>query len=309
MFEVNPAGVKRDLSLWGDLSGIQGLRPPRRLEILPYTVARGERARPDAANPVNDGRTTGGNMGADITVGVTSNLTLDMAINPDFGQVEQDPAYVNLTAFEQFQPERRPFFSEGVNNFRSPILLGDGDGANEQLFYSRRIGRYPQGGADPRGGYAEQIQNTTILGAAKLSGRTGGGWNVGLMAAHTAEEAAAVRDSAGLSFADVVEPRTTYLVGRLARDMRGGKTVVGFFGTALARDLPAGMDWLRSSAYAGALDFNHRFLGDRMRLRGWVALSHVRGSPEALLATQQSSARYFRGPTWTTATWTPRAPP
>jgi hypothetical protein len=296
MWRLVPKNAAGEVSLWGELSGFEGLRPPRRLEVLPYTVGKLERSRPDPGNPFNDGRAGTASLGADIKYGLTSNLTLDVALNPDFGQVEQDPAFVNLSAFEQFQSERRPFFTEGVGIFRFPILLGDGDGANEQLFYSRRIGRSPQGAADPRGGYAERIQSTTILGAAKLSGRTPGGWTLGLLGAVTAREEAQVQDSTGRLLSDVVEPRTTYLVGRVARDMRQGHTVVGLFGTAMHRSLPDELTWLRSDAFAGALDLNHRFGNGRYRIRGWFAASHVRGSTDAILAAQLSSARYFQRP-------------
>ncbi len=294
MWRLVPRDAAGQVSLWGELAGLDGLRPPRRLEVLPYSVARAERSRPQPANPFQDGRTMFASGGADIKYGVTSNITLDVALNPDFGQVEQDPAFVNLSAFEQFQSERRPFFTEGVNIFRFPITSGDG--GSEQLFYSRRVGRYPQGGADPRGGYAEQIQSTTILGAAKLSGRTPSGWTVGLLGAVTSEEEARIEDSAGARLQDIVEPRTSYLVGRVSRDFRQGHTVVGVFGTALHRSLAPGLDWLRSDAFAGAADVNHRFGGGKYRLRGWFAASHVRGSPEALLNTQRSSARYFQRP-------------
>ncbi len=289
-----PRNASGQVSLWGELTGLQGLRPPRRLEVLPYSVARLERTRPNAANPFNDGRTLFGSGGADVKYGLTSNITLDMAINPDFGQVEQDPAFVNLSAFEQFQSERRPFFTEGVNIFSSP--LGSGSGGSEQLFYSRRIGRSPQGWADPQGGYAEQVTSTTILGAAKLSGRMPSGWTVGLLAALTSEEEAEIQTGASQRLAATVEPRTTYLVGRLARDLRQGHTVIGVFGTALRRDLPASMDWLRDGAYSGALDVNHRFRSGRYRFAGRLSASHVRGSTEAITATQLSPARAFQRP-------------
>lgn len=291
-----PRGSPSFVSLFGELNGLEGLRPPRRLEVLPYSVARASRGPAEPGNPFRDGRDAGATAGADIKYGLTSNLTLDVTLNPDFGQVEADPAVVNLSAFETFYPERRPFFTEGVNVFRFPILLGDGDGANEQLFYSRRIGRRPQGAADPRGGYADRADQTTILGAAKLSGRTPGGWTIGLLGALTQQERAEVRDSAGAVHHDVVEPRSTYLVGRLARDLRRGRTVIGLFGTAMNRDLPAGLDWMRREAYSLGLDFNHRFAGDAYRIRGWVVGSNVRGSTAAITATQRSPARYYQRP-------------
>jgi hypothetical protein len=296
MWRLIPKGSPGNVSLYGDLEGIAGIRPPRRLEVLPYTVARGARGAAEAGNPFRTGAEQSATMGADLKYGVTSNMTLDLTINPDFGQVEADPSVVNLTAFETFYPERRPFFTEGVNIFRFPLSLGDGNGANEQLFYSRRIGRRPQGFADPRGGYAAGIENTTILGAAKLSGRLASGWTVGLLSAVTAEERAEVRDSIGATHFDVVEPATRYFVGRLSRDWREGRTVLGIFGTVMNRHLPERLDYLRGQAYTAGLDWNHRFLGDRYRFRGWVVGSQVRGSTEAITRTQRSSARLFQRP-------------
>ncbi|HWO88968.1 MAG TPA: DUF5916 domain-containing protein [Gemmatimonadales bacterium] len=296
MWRMIPRRASGFVSLFGDLDGLEGLQPPRRLQVLPYSVARVSRGPAESGNPFQDGREGSARVGADIKYGLTSNLTLDVTLNPDFGQVEADPAVVNLSAFETFYPERRPFFTEGVNVFSFPILLGDGDQANEQLFYSRRVGRRPQGGADPRGGYAERVDQTTILGAAKLSGRTPSGWTIGLLSAFTQQERAEVRDSVGAVHFDVVEPRTSYFVGRLARDFREGRTLVGLFTTAMHRDLPANLDWMRSSAYTVGLDFNHRFGRDAYRVRGWVVGSNVRGSTAAITATQRSPARYYQRP-------------
>lgn len=284
------------VSRFGDLVGIEHITPPRRIEVLPYAAATGTFDKGEAGNPFLTGHDQRGRMGADLRLGVTSNLTLSATINPDFGQVEADPAVVNLTAFESFFPEKRPFFSEGLDVFRFPISLGDGDEANEQLFYTRRIGRAPHESADPRGGYAQDITETTILGAAKLSGKTPSGWTIGLLSALTAEEHAAVVDATGASFSDPVEPRTVYSVGRLARDFRNGLTQVGFFGTAVDRSLPPTLTDLRSSAYTGGFKWSHRFRHDTYTLDGWLVGSTVRGSPEAIDAAQRSSARYFQRP-------------
>jgi len=221
-WRLMPKGECSIVSRFGDLAGIQGIEPPRRIEVLPYVAAAGALSPEEAGNPFRTGRSRDMRGGADLNVGVTSNLTLSATINPDFGQVEADPAVVNLSAFETFYPEKRPFFNEGLDIFRFPILLGDGDNANEQLFYTRRVGRAPQGSADPRGGYAEEIRQTTILGAGKLSGKTPSGWTIGLLGALTAEETADVLGGDGIEYADVVEPRSTYFVGRLAKDFRGG---------------------------------------------------------------------------------------
>jgi len=291
-----PRNANASVSLFGELQGLEGIRPPRRLEVLPYTVARASNDIAEPGNPFAPNTSSSATAGADLKVGLGSNLTLDATINPDFGQVDADPAIVNLSAFESFFPERRPFFTEGVNIFRFPISLGDGDGANEQLFYSRRVGRQPQGAADPRGGYAQTIDHTSILGAAKLSGKTASGWTVGLMGALTQEMRAAARDSVGLTHHDVVEPRTGYVVGRLAHDWRQGRTVVGLFGTALHRELPANLDWLRRDAYTLGLDVNHRFANDHYRISGWAVGSRVSGSAEAIALTQRSSAHYYQRP-------------
>jgi hypothetical protein len=244
-------------------------------------------------------------LGADLKLGVTSNLTLSATVNPDFGQVEADPAVVNLSAFESFFPEKRPFFNEGLDIFRFPIGLGDGDGSAESLFYTRRIGRAPQAWADARGGYAESIDHTTILGAAKLSGKTASGWTIGLLGSLTAQEEARVVDIDGGEHLDIVEPRTSYVVGRLARDFRRGRTQVGVFGTAMNRNLPDDLQWLRGSAYTGGLNFTHRFLDDGWVAEGWVVGSHVRGSEEAIDITQRSSARYYQRPDATHLTYDP----
>ncbi|HEX7239504.1 MAG TPA: DUF5916 domain-containing protein, partial [Longimicrobiaceae bacterium] len=160
---------------YGHLEGLRGVRPGRRLEVLPYTVARAEYVDP-AGNPFRTDSEYGTSAGVDLKYRVTSNLTLDATVNPDFGQVELDPADVNLSAYETFFQEKRPFFVEGADAF----AFGTGSGASN-LFYSRRIGRTPQLFAP---GAAEELSATTILGAAKLSGKTAG-WSVGVMEALT----------------------------------------------------------------------------------------------------------------------------
>jgi hypothetical protein len=298
MWRLVPRNQPGDVSHYGDLEGLAGIRPPRRLEVLPYSVARTARTLVEEDNPFRDGRDASATAGADVKLGIGSNLTLDATINPDFGQVEADPAVVNLSAFETFFPERRPFFLEGVNIFRFPIALGDGDGANEQLFYSRRIGRAPQGWAEPPdGGYSETLQSSSILAAAKLSGKTTSGWTIGLLGALTAEEQGRVADSTGTIVGhEPIAPRTSHVIGRLARDLRNGRTVLGVFGTYLHRELPANLSWLRRDAASFGVDWNHRFASDRYRFRGWAVGSNVRGSAEAIDLTQQSSARYFQRP-------------
>ena len=295
-WRVAPKAEPGFVSKFGDLHGIEGIRPPQRVEILPYTVLTGAKAPSEQGNPFQGGTSRNASFGGDLKFGLTSNITVDATLNPDFGQVEADPAVVNLTAFETFFPERRPFFNEGSDIFRFSIGLGDGDGENESLFYTRRIGRAPQGQADDRGGYAEQIPQTTIYGAAKVSGRTPGGWTLGLATAVTAEEEAQVVDADGTRFYDVVEPRSEYMVGRLARDFRGGLTQVGFFGTAVQRHLPENLQYLRNSAFTFGANWNHRFLDDTYSFSGRIVGSRVGGSEEAIERTQRSAAHLYQRP-------------
>jgi len=291
-----PKGASGYVSLFGDLTNLAGIEPPRRIEVQPYVAASNFSQPAVAGDPFHTGIDRSASLGGDFKVGVSSGLTLTATINPDFGQVEADPAVVNLSAFESFFAERRPFFTEGLDIFRFRLAEGDGDGANEELFYTRRIGRAPQAEADPRGGYAESIAQTTILGAAKLSGKTQSGWTIGALGAVTQAERARVLDAEGAPHRDLVEPGTGYGVFRLARELRGGQTVIGFFGTTVQRSLTPEVDWLHSSAYTGGVNWSHRFADNTYQVSGRLVGSTVRGSPEAIALTQQSSTHYFQRP-------------
>lgn len=287
---IGQAGI---VSAYGDLEGIDGVRGVRPLEVTPYLLAGAGRPAPDPGNPFANLEPTHA-IGADLRAGLPGNLTLTAAFNPDFGQVEADPAVVNLSALETFLPERRPFFAEGADLFR--LSMAHASWSTEGLFYSRRVGRAPQLDAATRGGWAEDPATTTILGAGKVTGRIAPGWTLGLLAALTAEERAEVRDSAGAPHADLVEPRTLYAVGRLARELRGGQTVLGLFGTAVSRDLPGDVTSLRSGAATLGVSWEHRFLGDRWHFIGQLIGSRVQGSQDAITRTQRSSVRFFQRP-------------
>jgi hypothetical protein len=285
------------VSRFGRLEGIRDLVPPRRLEVTPYVLARVRRAPGNLANPFYTRNAAFGTAGADLRYGVTSDLTLNVTINPDFGQVEADPAQVNLSAYETFLPERRPFFQEGADLFNFSIALGDGDDAVESLFYSRRIGRAPQGSADPRGGWVDTEEQTTILAAWKLSGKTAGGWSIGLMSAVTSEETAEVAPAQGERLREPVEPFTNHAVARAQRDFRQGRTAAGVVATAVNREAEvANTLGLRTGAYAAGLDVRHRFGDDRFQFRGYLLGSHLRGSPDAIASVQRNPARYFQRP-------------
>ncbi len=285
-------------SFFGHVLGITGIPQPRRLEVLPYVAGVEERTDPGApGNPFNDGSRESGRVGVDLKYGLTSNLTLNATVNPDFGQVEADPAEVNLTAYETYFSERRPFFVEGADIF-SGISPGMIQVNGPRFLYSRRIGRAPQGFADARGpgAFTDAPNNTTILGAAKLTGRTAGGWSLGALEAVTAREFATV-DSAGVRFRDEVEPLTNYAALRAKRELGGGATTVGLTGTAVNRRLDdARLAFLRTAAYAGGVDVGHRFDHNRYSVFAALGGSYIRGDTLAIQAAQRSSARYYQRP-------------
>lgn len=279
----------------GQLRGLSGLSAPGRLELLPYTVGRVTRAPGDSDNPfyaATDGQLS---VGADVRYGLTSNLTLSATINPDFGQVEADPAVVNLSAFESYFAEKRPFFMEGRNLFTFGV--GTDDGSGEGLFYSRRIGRAPQRWVDGEGGWVERPEATTILGAGKLTGKTAGGWSLGLLNAVTAAENARVASPGGGIDEEPIEPLTSYSVASLSRDFRDGRSTLGVLATGTNRRLQGdALDFLRESAYTGGVMARHRFADDVWEANAYLAGSHIRGSEEAISLVQTSAAHYFQRP-------------
>jgi len=302
LWSYAPQTAAGNASLFGHLTGIERIPQPRRLEVMPYAAGVDERlASGSAGNPFNDGSRETGRVGLDLKYGLTSNLTLAATVNPDFGQVDADPAMVNLSAYETFFQERRPFFVEGngIFSLTSPGIIPV---SGSQLFYSRRIGRAPQGSPVYRGSnsYTDTPQSTTILGATKLSGRLPGGWSLGLLEAVTAREFAAV-DSAGVRFRDEVEPTTNYAVVRAMRDFgnttAGSSNTLGFMGTAVNRSIgSARLEFLRTGAYAGGVDYSHRFAGNAYIAYGALAYSRIEGDTLAIQGAQRSSARYYQRP-------------
>jgi len=292
-----PQGERRFVSRFGDLTGLENLPPARRREVVPYVRSSLTRAPGSAADPFFESTAVTGAVGADAKLGLPAGLTLDLTVHPDFGQVEADPSEVNLSEFETTFLERRPFFLEGAGLFQMSIYESPG----EVLFYPRRIGRPPELAVDERGGYARAPRQTPIRGAVKLSGKTRGGWSVGALDAVTGAVYADVRDSAGVAHHDQLESATNYGVLRLQKDLRGGRSAVGVMGTATNRLGLTGpaADSLHTAAYAGALDFRHRFggaAGASHEVFGAVFGSFVRGSAAAIAQTQRSSAHYFQRP-------------
>jgi hypothetical protein len=270
------------VSQWARTPGFSGLPAPRRMELMPYSVARyGSSPRGDGS-PRNAAKTL---AGADVKLGLTSNITLDAAVNPDFGQVEADPGVLNLTAFEQFFAERRPFFLEGSGIFRYDLDCNDGECTG--LFYSRRIGRAPQ----LRGRYGDAASplQSRILGASKVTGRLGNGLSIGVIDAITGREQGTLQRT--------IEPQTNYAVVRLQQDLKGGNSGVGLMLTNTARQTDEWTrDFVRGNAWTGGLDGRHRFAGNRWELSGQLAGSQVSGTAKAISLTQRSNVHLYQRP-------------
>jgi hypothetical protein len=286
------------IHLMGEISGLEQIKPRKIFDITPYGVAKAETFKSIQGNPFLDkGKKYVLNGGIDAKIGVTNNMTMDLTINPDFGQVEADPSEVNLSAYETFFSEKRPFFIEGNNITNFNIGLGNGDVGNDNLFYSRRIGRQPQGYPDLNdGSYADVPTATTILGAAKLTGKTKNGLSLGFINAVTAEEKAKI-DNEGERTYETVEPLTNYFVGRIQKDFKEGKTILGGILTSTNRDLDTTLDdYMHKSAYSGGIDFTQYFKDKNWMFNLNTAFSQVNGTKEALDNTQRSSARYYQRP-------------
>ena len=299
LWQHTPRDAPGFIHLFGELHGLRNLKTPRRIELLPYAVAGREVFEPVPDDPFRaSGYTNNLGVGLDGKFGVAGNLTTDFTINPDFGQVEADPSEVNLTAFESFFEEKRPFFIEGRSILNYPLMLGDGDFSQEGLFYSRRIGRRPQG--SPSTGdneYEKTPENTSIISAVKLTGKTQGGVSIGILDALTAEEKAEIR-SDGQTRLEAVEPLTNYFVGRLQKDYHQGGTRIGGIFTATNRkiDPQSRLNFLNTAAYSGGVDFYHQWHNRTYYLDVRTSVSHIRGSQEAILEAQTASARYFQRP-------------
>jgi hypothetical protein len=280
VYRGSQAGISSQL---GELTGLDGLPSPRRPEIAPYVVTKNVSV-PSGGTFDRSQKITGG---ADLKYGITPSLTLDATVNPDFGQVEADPAVLNLTAFETFFQERRPFFVQGAGIFRFDVNCSavNDCSTGEGLFYSRRIGRAPQ----VRYGDPNSPSATTIYGAAKLTGRLPGGQTVGVLDAVTGRETATLDRT--------MEPTTNYAAVRAQQDFRNGESGIGVMVTAVNRHLDQWTEGsLRRSAYAGAFDFRHRFLGRRYQISGSFDLSRVAGTPPAIAATQNDPVHYYQRP-------------
>ena len=288
--------------LFGHLEGLQMPAKQLGLELMPYALGSSEPPRLNAGTSPVDERHQTWRVGGDLKALISSSLTLDATFNPDFGQVEVDPAVVNLSAFESFFPEKRPFFVEGSGlfGFGAFNCFFCSNASNLSLFYSRRIGRQPQGSLSEFGERIDRPDNTTILGAAKVTGRTAGGYQIGLLNAVTAAERAFADDSFGDRFSQEVEPLTNYFVGRVKRTMNGGRFTLGSMVTSVVRnfndDNPTLRQVLPGHAEAGGIDWDVQWGNRAFSFIGSLAMSQVSGDTATMRRIQESSARYYQRP-------------
>jgi hypothetical protein len=270
-------------SQFGELTGLDSLGTPGRGEFTPYLLTK------NVQGPASKdfARNQEVSIGGDLRYRITSNIQLNATVNPDFGQVEADPSELNLSAFESFFSERRPFFvdGKGVFDFRVNCVVVVDCSTGEGLFYSRRIGRSPQ----LAGVYGNDnsATSTSILGAAKVTGRVAG-FNLGVLDAVTDRV-----DGPGKT---TLEPTTNYAIVRGSQDYNQGAGTIGFMATAVNRNLDASSrPYLHRGAYSGGLDARHRF-NQRFEVSGSFAGSRIEGSPEVIAETQRDPVHLYQRP-------------
>jgi hypothetical protein len=286
-----------------ELYGLDGIKPSTKVEVVPYVTGKAEYLQHDPKDPFNNGSRYTPNVGADLKMGIGNNLTLNATINPDFGQVEIDPAVINLSDVETYYNENRPFFTQGASIFNS---FGNGGARNfwsfnfpnTSLFYSRRIGRAPQGSVPDNADFEDMPSGTHILGAAKLTGKVFDDWNVGTIQAVTQREYADYQTN-GVQGQSEVEPLTYYGVARIQKEMNNGRQGLGFLATYTARDY-------KDKSLADITNNNSLLFGvdgwsSLDTSKTWVAtgvtvLSYLNGNNQRLIELQENSQRYFQRP-------------
>ncbi len=302
-FILWPKDESAFVSRFATLNGLKNLRLGSKLEILPYVRLKNERLGTKKGNPfISDSRYRPG-FGADLKYGLTSNLTINASFNPDFGQVEVDPAVVNLSDFETFYSEKRPFFIEGSSNYRFGRGGSSGNWgfnwSDPNFFYSRRIGRRPQGSAQYSARYSDVPEGSRIIGAAKVTGKVLDNLNVGLLSAVTARETARLSNGNGNTFSREVEPLTTFNVLRLQKEFNQGRQGLGLIGTHLGRNFADTdlKDEMNRSALTMGLD-GWSFL-DKEKVwvfSGWAGYSRLEGSRTQITRIQRNSVHRFQRP-------------
>lgn len=283
------------------LRGIRDVTPPRRREFTPYFTTNYSTLPSEQDNPFYNGRETKLNLGTDLKLGIGSNITIDATINPDFGQVEVDPSVINLSAYETFYQEKRPFFVEGANIFSfgrgGPTSRWSFNFMEPNFFYSRRIGRAPQGDVDTDG-WAKTPSASTILGAAKISGKLNGDWSIGGLSALTNREYGDLSED-GRERQEEIEPLTSYNLVRTLKEYNEGRQGIGLITSYTTRsfDDPSLRDILSDNALGIGLD-GWSFIGENKEwaLGGWAGFTRVTGTKIRMLDLQQNSSHYFQRP-------------
>jgi len=290
-----PKSANGTVSLFGELKGINGIKPRRQKDIMPYMVAKTESYQKDNANPYSKGHESKLGVGLDGKMGITNDFTLDFTINPDFGQVEADPSQVNLSSFETYFNEQRPFFIEGRDVMNFQLTMGNNGYSSDNLFYSRRIGRQPH--FSPDGDYVKNEENTRILGAFKLSGKTKDGLSLGILESVT-DKMYALTTTNNVESKVAAEPFTNYFVSSVMQDINKGNTRFGGEITATNRDLtdPSLKNLLPSAAYTGGLRFEQNWQNRKYTLLLATEFSEINGSVPAINDLQKSSVHYFQRP-------------
>jgi hypothetical protein len=290
---------------FGTITGLALAQQPRQLELLPYAVTKSTFALPTDGDPFKGKQQMDARVGGDLKYNINSSLTLDATVNPDFGQVEVDPAVVNLSAFETTFQEKRPFFvaNSSAFSFGGLNCFFCSNVSSLNVFYSRRIGRSPQlaGLVRDEAEYVDVPDASTILGAAKITGRTAGGLQVAMLEALTNRVTARyVTDAtqASPTLEREVEPRTNYFVGRLRQDLRKGDTRIGMITTLTNRFMTdtAEVARLRGRAALVGTDVLHYWHNRGYSFWGQLAVSDVAGDTAAMRRTQLTSAHYFQRP-------------
>lgn len=289
-WEITPKDAPGMVRLFGEFRGLKGIRGSAGAELVPYVLGKTTTSRKEEGNPFATGQRNEGAIGLDGRIPLTSDAMLNLAINPDFGQVEADPSVVNLTAYETYFTEKRPFFLEGKASF-------DYSFDDDLLFYTRRIGHAPQitpSVADDA--HVRIPQSTSILGAAKVSGKSISGFSIGVLESVTGEENAEI-EAGGIRTRQTVEPLTNYAVGRIQQDFNAGDTFFGAMVTATNRDIhEAAAAVLPRSAYAGGLDITHRWDERNYYIKAKSLFSTLRGDAAAITGAQHSVVHYYQRP-------------
>ncbi|WP_459210870.1 DUF5916 domain-containing protein [Aquimarina rhabdastrellae] len=284
------------VSEFGKLKGLNNVKSRKPLEIQPYIVGALETFEKDPENPFRDKNITSLEAGLDGKIGVTNDLTLDFTINPDFGQVEADPAAIALDGFQIFFREQRPFFVENKNIFNYQFSLSQAGSTfgDDNLFYSRRIGRAPQGRVNAQSGdFIDAPERTKILGAVKFSGKTKKGLSIGILESVTSRESAEIYNN-GNTRKEIIEPLTNSFVARVQQDFNDNNTFIGGILTMTNRKNEENTSFLHKSAITGGVDITHQWKNRAWYASGNLVMSHVKGSKEAILRTQTDITHLFQ---------------